>query len=426
MSLDEAVLSHVLRSPAALRDLRRAGISEDHFVEDYQAVWRWLSRAQRKHGAVPSLEAARTRFPDLEIRKIRKRDLSVLMSDLQDRKIWMDFLDVIDEAAQAATSPNEIRDVMARAQRSMSGLLVSNGDSSIVDLFSEEGSKRMMKDFKSRKRNDLIGIPTGLKRFDLQTGGLHRKRLTIVMGRPGLGKSWMDLLFVAAAVMYGEKAMLFPLEMSLEDTAYRLFTIFSQRMYGPSKAMKNLDLTNGRITKSKFRKFLLAVEDRFNGQLLVADIGAMHDRYTIDRMDAEVQLHGPGFVWADYITLIKGPSGKDGVDDHTTVSALSKGMKQILVSNDCAGGASAQVNREAMKVKSFLPRLEHLAFGDAIGQDADHVISINRKGNNKEYLYYAEVKDRHGPEIGRTKVKFFVNEGIIEETDEQDEDEDDD
>lgn len=60
----------------------------------------------------------------------------------------------------------------------------------------------------------------------------------------------------------------------------------------------------------------------------------------------------------------------------------------------------------------FLPRLEHIAYGDSIGQDADMVFSINRK---KDGLYYALVKNRGGPEISRTKVNFSINVGIIEE-----------
>lgn len=425
MSLDEAVISHALRRPEVLRDLRRAGITSDFFVEDYQKVWRWLLKANRDHGTTPSVQAATTRFPDLEVRKTRNRDLPHLIGDLHDRKIWMDFLGLIEDASRKAATPNDVREVMTHMQREMTSLVVANGESAVLDLFSPEVQKRMIRDMKRRKKAESQGIPTGLKRLDFTTGGLQPGRMTIVMGRPGLGKSWLDLLFVASSVMYGGKTLLFPLEMSIEDTAYRLYTLFSQRMYGPSKAMKNLDLTSGRISTAKFRKFLTTLEDRFNSQLLVADIGSMRDPYTVDRIDAECEIHQPDFMWVDYITLLKGPPGRDGGDDHTTISALSKGIMHTLVRHNVAGGASAQVNRESLKVRTFLPRLEHIAYGDAIGQDAHHVVSINRKNVANDYLYYAMVKNRHGPEIGKTRLKFFVNEGLIEETQEQEEDEDD-
>lgn len=424
MSLDESVISHVLRKPETLRDLRRAGVTEDYFVEDFQKVWRWLTKMSVKHGAVPSVDAAKIRFTDLEIRKIRKRDLPILISELHDRKVWMDFLGAIDDASRQATSPAEAREAMSLLQREMNALVMRSGETNIVDLFSPEGSKRMLKDFKARKRGQAEGIPTGFKRLDYVTGGLQRGRLTVIIGRPGLGKSWLDLTFTASAVMYGAKTLLFPLEMSLEDTAYRLYTIFSQKMYGPSKAMKNLDLSSGRVSTAKFRKYIDALQERFDGKLLVSDIGSMSDPYTNERIDAEMEIHQPDFTWIDYITLMKSPVGRDGAEDHTTIKSLSNGVMHSLVRHNSAGGFSAQVNREALKVRSFLPRVEHIAYGDAIGQDAHHVISINRR-NDTNYLYYAMVKNRHGPEIGKTKLKFFVNEGDIEETDEQDEEEDD-
>jgi replicative DNA helicase len=425
VSLDESVISHVLRKPETLRDLRRAGITEDYFVEDFQKVWRWLTKMNKQHGTVPSVDAAKVRFHDLEIRKIRGRDLPILLSELHDRKLWMDFLGTLDDASRTATSPAEVRDAMANLQQTMNGLIVRNGANNIVDLFSEEGAKRMLKDMKKRKRGGGNGIPTGFKRLDYITGGLQPGRLTVIIARPGIGKTWLNLSFVASAVMYGAKVMLFPLEMSLEDTAYRLYTIFSHKMYGPSKAMKNLDLSSGRVSTKKFRKYLDALQDRFDGMLLVADIGSMSDPYTVDRIDAEIELNGPDFAWVDYLTLLKSPVGRDGQEDHTTIKALSNGMKHTLVRHNCAGGFSAQVNRESMKVRSFLPRVEHIAYGDAIGQDADHVIPINKRPNQPDRAYYAMVKNRHGPEIGKTRLKFAVNEGDIEESEEQDEDEDD-
>lgn len=425
MSLDESIISHVLRKPETLRDLRRAGITEDYFVEDFQKVWRWLTKMSKKHDTVPSVDAAKVRFTDLEIRKIRSRDLPILISELHDRKIWMDFLGAIDDASRKATSPADARDVMSHLQRQMNSLVLRNGESNIVDLFSPEGTQRMLKDLKKRKRGQGQGIPTGLNRFDYITGGLQPGRLTVVIGRPGLGKSWLDLLFTASSVMYGAKTLLFPLEMSLEDTAYRLYTIFSQRMYGPSKAMKNLDLASGRVNTAKFRKYLDALQDRFDGRLLISDIGSMTDPYTVDRIDAEMEVHRPDFTWIDYLTLMKSPVGRDGAEDHTTIKALSNGILHALVRHGSAGGFSAQVNRDALKVRSFLPRVEHIAYGDAIGQDAHHVVSINRR-KDIEYLYYAMVKNRHGPEIGKTKLRFFVNEGDIQETQDQEEEDEDD
>jgi replicative DNA helicase len=247
---------------------------------------------------------------------------------------------------------------------------------------------------------------------------LQRKRMIVVMGRPGLGKSWLDLLFVANTVVNGGKVVLYPLEMTLFETAMRLYTIFTQRIFGGEKVLKNFDLTQGHISTKKIRRFVSALEDKYAGQLLVADVGSIGDPYTVERIEAETEMNRPDVIWVDYITLMRAPRN-DRDNESTAIKSLAEGIKGIAQRQDCVGGASAQVNRDAIKGNHQLPRLEHIMYGDAIGQAADQVIPINRNGN---YLYYALVKNRHGPEFGRTRVRFFPNEGVIEESNEQEDD----
>lgn len=420
MSVDTSIISYVAKKPSTLADFQRAGITADYFVDDYEKVWTFILRSKRQHGRVPSPEVIATRYPEVEIHRVRDRDVPLLLSEIQQRKKYMDFLDYLDTASREVNTPDDTESALARLQQNLNSLSSRNGNSAIVDLFGKETRDRIVKDVKARRRGVTQGIPTSFKKFDRITGGLHKKRMAVVIGRPGLGKSWLDLLFCASAVMSGHKVCLFPLEMSLEDTAFRLYTVFSQKMLGEEKVFKNLDLTRGRVNPKRLARFLGMLEDKFGGQLLVADIGTLSDPYTIERIHGEVQMHGPDMFWVDYITLLKSHIGRDGVEDHTTIKALSNGIYRIAVAENCVGGATAQVSREAVKSGIFLPRLEHIAYGDAIGQDAHQVVSINRRGKT---LYYALVKNRQGPEFGKTRLKFQVNDGIIEEDEEQDEEE---
>jgi replicative DNA helicase len=273
-----------------------------------------------------------------------------------------------------------------------------------------------------RRSGQISGIPTGLKRFDMANGGLHPQKMAVVIGRTGIGKSWLDLLMVAQAVMAGKKVVLYPLEMTLFETATRLYSIFSQEMFGGSRVLKNLDLTQGKVSKAKVVRMLGLLEDKFAGQLFVADVSSLSDQYTIERIEAETEVHRPDMFWVDYITLLKAPPGGKNDSEHGQIRKLSNGIAGIAKRRDCVGGCSAQVNREALKTRAFLPRLEHIAYGDSIGQDADLVFSLNR---DKDHLYYALVKNRGGMEIGKTRMSFAPNIGVLRETESQDEDESD-
>lgn len=428
MSIDESLLTHVIAKPRVFLEVQRAGITEDYFVDDYAKVWAWIARKKLIHGKVPSARVVLSRFPDLDLKtKVKDRDVPILVADLQKRKKYIDFLDLIDNASRTADEPDDIDTVLAELQGGLNMLSLRDGrKDSIVDLFSEETQRRIRKDLKRRRQDAMLGIPTGLKRFDSITGGLQAGRMVTIIGRTGKGKSWLNLLMVASAVMHGSKVMLYPLEMSLEDTALRLYTIFSCRMFGPSKALKHLDLNNGIVSPKKVRSLMGILEDKYPGQLLVADIGAMSEAYTIERISSEVQINKPDLFWIDYITLMKAPGvGRDGQEDHTTVKALSNGIRRIAIENQCVGGASAQVNRSAIIGREFLPRLENIAYGDSIGQDSDHVLSINRKDGDSD-IYYGLVKNRHGPETGKIRVRFAVNKGDIAEHEKQNDEDDDD
>lgn len=423
MAVDATLIGLALDSPSILNRLRQAGITDEHFVDEYQSVWNWIISTKKEHGVTPSFDVTQARFRELDFHSGRKKDLPILLSELNKRKKYRDFLSALDEASISATTPDELDIAISQLQGSINELSLRHGRSNVVDLFSETARTRMMEDFRKRRQGISAGIPTGLKRLDATTGGLHRKEMYVVMGRPATGKSWLDLLFAVNAVLAGKRVLLYPLEMTLETTAIRLYSIFSQTLSGGRKIFRGTDLARGVMTKAKIVRFLHLLEDRFAGQLLVADIGNMGDPYTVERIDAEVEAHQPDMFWVDYITLMKAPGvGRDGGEDHTTVKALSNGIKHVAVRHDTVGGVSAQVNRDAVRSREFLPRLENIAYGDAIGQDASGVVSINRKG---PHLYYALVKNRHGPEVSRTRCKFFVDEGLIAETVDQDDDDED-
>lgn len=423
-SIDASIITVVLRKPEHLSEIQRAGITSDHFTgELYQKVWNFITRMKRDHGDVPSLSVVQHRFEDFEIdRRAKSRDLLPLIKTIQDRKDFIDTLDAIEQATKHIRRPDDLDDGISYLQSRLNEISLRSGKSSVVDIFSSDVNKRMMKEIKRRKGGSEKGIPTGLHRLDAVTGGLHRRHMSVIVGRPSQGKSWLNLFFVASAVMYGAKVVLYPLEMTLEETAMRLYTIFSSKLMGPNKAIRNLDLHQGRVTKGKIVRLFNTLQDKFEGQLYVADMGSLSDSYTIERIEAEVEMYAPDMFWVDYLTLMKTPGGVD--KEYQAVRKLSGGIKNIAMRHNTIGGASAQVNREAIRKTSLLlPRLEHIAYGDSIGQDADTVLSIAKRGEN---LFYALVKNRHGPEISRVRVNFAVDYGLIQEAEEEEEEDEDD
>jgi replicative DNA helicase len=420
--LDGAIVAYAVRRPLGLTELQRAGITSEHLTDDYAKAWDWAVRMKRQHGSVPSLRVVQQRYADLDLSPARQRDVPMLVSEVKQRKKLIDFHEAIEVASSTARSVDDIDRALSQLQLQLNGLNTRGmGETAVVDLFSRSAKRRMMRDLKQRRSGKMIGIPTGLKRFDYVTGGLGIRKMYVVMARTGVGKSWLNLLFVASAVLAGKKVVLYPLEMTLEETALRLYTIFSQKMFGNDGVIKNLDLTMGRFSPRRAVRLMNALEDRFAGQLFVADVASLTDPYTPERVESEVELYQPDMFWVDYLTLMKAPNGRSGAEDYTSIKALSNAIKGIAQRQACVGGASAQVNRDAMKIRSLIPRVEHISYGDSIGHDADGILSLGRKD---QHLYYGLVKHRGGPEIGRTRLKAFFDSGLIEEDETQDHEDD--
>lgn len=427
MSTEAALLSYIIRYND-LVGVQRHGIDQSYFNDEWRTLYRHLHRARRDHGSVPSEDAIRSRFPDLRLPRVRKSDLPHLLADIRQRRKWILALNLLKDAANEANSPDTIDDLIQKLQGGLNELSVSASERShIVDLFSAAATKMITEEIKNRRNNAVIGLPTGLKTIDQITGGLQRQRLYTLIARSGVGKTWLDLLFVANAVSQGAKVVLYPLEMTLFETATRLYTIFTQMHYGPQRVLRNLDLTSGKISSAKVARFMNALEDRFAGQLYVADVAALADPYTAERVEAEVEVYKPDMFWIDYITLLKSPREDRNQRSDELISNLTKGVKGCATRRNVVAGISAQVNRQGVdggkqaKSASFIPRLEHIAYGDAIGQDSDGVISIIKPNR---FMYYSMVKNRHGPEIGKTRCLFDVNSGIIREYEDESEEDD--
>lgn len=413
MSLDSSVISYVIRHND-LVGLQRQGITQDDFVDEFKSVYRYILKTKRDHDTIPSKSTLLARFPDLDLPRVRDTEMPMLVSQLRQRRKFTTFLSLIHQAADQLTDYERADDAAQWLQGQLNAMAFSADQKNhIVDLFNKETSKEIRKELLLRKSDQGSGILTGLKKLDEVTGGLHRQQMCTIIARTGVGKSWLNLLFVKSAVLQGKKVILYPLEMSLFETAARLYTLFSADIHGQQKVIKNFDIMSGKVDRRKIVRFMNTLEDRFPGQLYVADVGRLMDPYTNERIEAEVEAYQPDLFWVDYLTLLKVTSGNKNENEASGIRRLSKGIKMTATRRNVVGGCSAQVNREGIRAGAgLIPRLEHIAYGDSIGHDSDLVIAAAKKDSK---LYYGLIKNRSGPEIERARLRTEFNRGVIRE-----------
>lgn len=403
MSKSELLLvSSVIRE----RDLltpRNIGIQPEHF-HTYRAEWRWILEFSGEHGNCPSRTAFRHRFPD--VRLLKADDVSYYCGEVLRSHAQHEVLRLCEEAMEEVSSgePLEALKVLAQGTNRASMEVSAMGKNTDVlmdftDIY-EEAKRRV----EAANTGGLPGISTGFPTLDARTGGPQPGHTWVVGARLGEGKSWTVLRMATAALVAGYKVQFCSLEMSRSQVALRAHTFLSALLKYPH-TFRNLDLMLGKNYSIKeYRKFLRHIRDNLEGQLFISDMS--RGRVSATSIAAFIEHNKPDILFIDYITLM----GRE-TDGWEGVARLSGDLKVLAERYGIPIVVAAQMNRGGHGREPA--GAENLAESDAIGRDADCVVSLKQVS---PHVVKAKVtKYRHGPDGYTWWNRFEVNSGIYEE-----------
>ena len=228
-------------------------------------------------------------------------------------------------------------------------------------------------------------VRTGLTELD-EMVELRAKQLTIIAGRPGMGKSALAGNIASTCARETDKGpvAVFSLEMSATSLIMRMMSGDA----GMSERSVGEMLLAGKLVEvaARMHKFNLHIDDRPG--LSVEDIrrGLM-------------ALTKPRLVIVDYLQLARLDSTLDRHD--LRIGAVTKGLKAISKDFDCHVIALAQLNRGVEQREGNIPRMSDLRDSGNIEEDADNVWLLYRPGYYKQDVADTEAKivigkQRHG------------------------------
>ena len=224
-----------------------------------------------------------------------------------------------------------------------------------------------------RESGKMTRILSGLHDLDAMTGGLYKGELTIIAGRPSMGKSAVALWMALNMARQGKPVAFFSVEMSKEQNVMRLLSMISGvdadrlRFKGTSAS----DRARLEEAKKELERLPLTLE--YCG----AD--------TIEDMRAKAQsLHKQGKLGAlyiDYLNLINIIVSKNNLQETTDLAlgAIARKAKLMAEEMEIPVVLLAQLNREVERRQgSHFPMLIDLRNSGAIEQVADAVIFVYR------------------------------------------------
>jgi replicative DNA helicase len=226
-----------------------------------------------------------------------------------------------------------------------------------------------------------LGLQTGIKDFDQVTGGLRGGQLTIVAGRPAMGKSALMLNMADNMARRGVPVVYFSLEMPANELAARVVL---------SRAETNTEIIrNGFLTASIKHRIMDAATQFASEPLYVDDRGGLTLLDIRGRARLAVRRWGVKCIFVDYLQLVS-HSGAQSRENE--VGFVSRGLKAMSMELGVPVVAAAQVNRQAEQRSDNRPKLSDLRESGSIEQDADIVALVHRP------CYYAVQDEEPDPQ----------------------------
>jgi replicative DNA helicase len=222
-------------------------------------------------------------------------------------------------------------------------------------------------------------LKTGLPDLD-EVCCLLPRELTVIAGRPGMGKTALAGLIAAncARDQSGGSVALFSLEMS--DSA------IVRRMVAAESKIKADQLVNA--TASGRNEIVQALHAIHDMNLWIDDrprTGGARIRQVLSRLDK------PWLVIVDYLQLMEMNRNAERRD--LQLGDLTKELKAISKEFDCHVIVLSQLNRAVEKRQPPKPNISDLRDSGNIEEDADRVLLLYRAG------YYSESEDQGTAEI---------------------------
>jgi len=361
VSVGLGLLIRMVQDSSPMTLLGEHGISGDLFRGDEKPVFEYMNEHVIQFGRLPEVETIEAEtgvviqpFPDEPIGywldRFEQRHQSFMLSEANAR------VDELLREGQVAEARTAVRDVYLRLEErhpeERLHQLKDVADAVVVDHD------------ELRRKGYIDGVPFGIEHLDYVSNGAQPGDTVALVGRPGMGKSYLLLSNANNAYNHGRIPLVVTLEMPVKQCVRRILAL---RSHVPATLI--------RIGKVGW------LGRRVVGDALanIAD-GATHPFYfmqgtltsTVDDLVLRIRETRPHIVYVDGAYMLR-TSGRQ--ESHwERVTSTAEYLKKIATEFMIPVIATYQFNRRGPG------SLGNIALSDAVGQLASMVIGIEDEG----------------------------------------------
>lgn len=298
---------------------------------------------------------------------------------IKERAVLRQLVAVAREIEQGASASKPFPEIIASAQQAMADVRDLEGDEPKYRRLDE-----WMGDAADTVNNKHLGLipdwPSfGLVDLDELVDGIRPKKITIIGGLPGSGKTTLALQAAQHnAIKRNDPWLVFSLEMPGEELGLRAIAslggIELQRLSKPA--------SNRGMRDEDWNAMVGAVAQANGAPLFVVEDPVQ----TPSSIRAEARRcqreHGLGGIVVDYLQLVKAET--KGRTRSEEVGAISKAFLRISKELDIPVVLLSQLNRESTKRTGKKPQSSDLRDSGEVEADASCIILVHRDMDTEE------------------------------------------
>jgi len=328
--------------------------------------------------------------------KTFKPSLKSLKNNFHYNSLYETTKEAVDELKDHYETGEENAIEIARKMEDVtSKIIISNDNVRILeeDIFDNiDNHIDLIKD-KKKKPEKYRGITTGFSEIDQATGGWINGEFSLILGRPGMGKSILLTNFAYTAFKKNYNVIYITIEMPLEQQKNRFYSLLTGIEYNKIKFPTNLTEPEMEKLEKKIRES----EEEHSNYFWTIDspencsAAFLESRIMSFQNNKNQKAH---LLIVDPIYLMT-PSNKK-VDD--PVGQISWDLKILARKMNIPVLAASQFNREAHKRHNKEKRVDTMdaAFSDKLGQNTDNMLGLVGplpKEDPGAILYFPKTRD---------------------------------
>ncbi|GAA0071863.1 replicative DNA helicase [Clostridium sardiniense] len=251
-------------------------------------------------------------------------------------------------------------------------------------------------------KGEITGVGSGFMDLDAKTSGFQKGDMVLIAARPSMGKTTFALNIAEhVALREGKSVVVFSLEMSKEQLAYKLLCSEAN--------VDMLKLRTGALDDKDWENIARATGPLSKARIYIDDtagVSVMEMRSKCRRLKME---YGIDLILIDYLQLMSGSSSESRQQE---VSEISRSIKALAKEMECPVIALSQLSRAPEQRADHRPMLSDLRESGSIEQDADLVMFLyrdeyyNKETEEKNVGECIIAKQRNGP-VGTVKLAWL-------------------